>query len=127
MSDISERIKRIRKDAGLNQTDFGKRIGLTQGTISGIESKDGEITDRTILSVCKEFNIAEHWLRTGAPPMRPEPTEADELAQLLQGASPTKALLLRIIASLPDYLLVDLRREIRQIMRKLPPQPTDEE
>ena len=127
MNGISDRFKIVRQNANMTQKEFGAAIGITQNMVSQIEKNSRAPSERTKMLVCKVFGITETWMDSGEGPMYTEPTEADELAQLLQGASPTKALLLRIIASLPDYLLADLRREIRQIMRKLPPQPPDEE
>ena len=126
MEGISDRIKAVRQAAHMTQKDFGAAIGITQNMVSQIEKANRMPSERTKMLVCKVFEVAETWLETGEGPRHPEPTEADELAQLLQGASPTKALLLHIIAALPDYLLVDLRREIRRIMRSLP-QPPEEE
>lgn len=39
---MNERIKEIRKDLGLNQQEFGERIGLKQTTITCYEKRDQE-------------------------------------------------------------------------------------
>ncbi len=130
MNEIGERLKQLRKEyLKLTQTELADQIGVTGAAISRIEKGERMASMQILRSICRAFNVRQAWLETGEEPIFEPPTEADELAQLLKGASenPTKALLFRIIASLPDYLLVDLRREIRQIMRKLPPQPPDEE
>ena len=38
---INQRLKMLRKEMGLNQKDFGAKIGLGQGAVSWIE-KDGK-------------------------------------------------------------------------------------
>ena len=43
---------------------FGKRIGLTRSAISKIES-GGNPSEQTIISICREFNVNEEWLRNG--------------------------------------------------------------
>lgn len=40
------------------------RYGL-KSSISEIESGKAPITERTIISICAQFNVNEEWLRTG--------------------------------------------------------------
>lgn len=63
--EINERIKYLRKNLGLNQTDFAKRIGIKQSALSSIESKQSSVTERNIKAICSEYKISEAWLRTG--------------------------------------------------------------
>lgn len=64
--EISHRVKYLRKDVlKINQDDFSKKIGLSRSNIANIETGRVKITDRTISDICREFNINEHWLRTG--------------------------------------------------------------
>ena len=67
---IGERLKRIRKESGLNQTEFGARINLSQTTIGLYESDNRVVTDRAISQICATFNINERWLKTGEGEMR---------------------------------------------------------
>lgn len=62
---MNERLKTARKSLGLSQTEFGARIGVTDGAISRLEKGSNNLTDQMILSVCREFSINETWLRTG--------------------------------------------------------------
>lgn len=62
---MNERIKQIRKLLGLNQTQFGEKIGVKQGTIAGYETGARVPLDTVITSICREFGINEIWLRTG--------------------------------------------------------------
>lgn len=59
------RIRELRKALNLNQTDFGNRIGIKQGSVAGYESGARVPLDSVILSICREFNVSERWLRTG--------------------------------------------------------------
>ena len=64
--EISHRVKYLRKDVlKINQDDFSKKIGLSRSNIANIETGRVKLTDRTISDICREFNINEHWLRTG--------------------------------------------------------------
>lgn len=67
---IGERLKLIRKESGLNQTEFGSRINLSQTTIGLYESDNRVITDRALSQICSAFNINETWLKTGEGEMR---------------------------------------------------------
>lgn len=61
--EIGERIKKIRTDFNLNQTEFGERIGIGQAAVSALEKGIRDITDRNILLICENFNVNEEWLR----------------------------------------------------------------
>ena len=55
---IGERIKILRKEKNLSMEDFGAVIGMGKSAVS-------RTTDQTIRSICREFGVNEHWLRTG--------------------------------------------------------------
>ena len=63
---MKDRIRLLRNKLGLNQTDFGKRIGIKQGSVAGYESGVRTPLDAVITSICREFDVNEEWLRTGA-------------------------------------------------------------
>lgn len=65
MSDISSRISAVIKSSGLTKTAFSKKIGLSQPFVSQLASGDASPSDRTIVDICREFGVSEHWLRTG--------------------------------------------------------------
>lgn len=75
---INKRINILRKELGNTQIEFAKKIGLSQGTLSGIEKGDVTVTDRNILVICREFNVNEEWLRYGTGEMFIELPEEDE-------------------------------------------------
>lgn len=75
------RIKEIRKDKHLTQTEFGERIGLTQNSITLIETGKRNISDYSIRNLCREFNVNEEWLRTGKGEMY-HPDSGDEIQAL---------------------------------------------
>ncbi len=79
MITINERIKQIRKAYNMNQTDFGARIGVKQGSVAGYESGARTPVDAVILSICREFDISEEWLRTGQGEMKLIASEDEEV------------------------------------------------
>lgn len=60
-----ERVKQIRKDNKLTLEKFGEKVGVTKQTISRIENGINSLTDQMVISICREFDINEEWLRTG--------------------------------------------------------------
>lgn len=62
---MNNRIKEIRKTLDLSQEAFGERLGITGSGLSNIESRKRNVTEQMILSICREFNVNEEWLRTG--------------------------------------------------------------
>ncbi|MCJ7854866.1 helix-turn-helix domain-containing protein [Lachnospiraceae bacterium NSJ-143] len=68
---MKERIRLIRKERELSQEEFAKKIGLTKTSISKIETGVNTPSEQTIMSICREFNINEEWLRNGTGSMVP--------------------------------------------------------
>ena len=62
---MQERIKEVRKHYKLTQTEFGERIGVKGNTVTGYETGLRTPSDAVIVSICREFNCNEIWLRTG--------------------------------------------------------------
>lgn len=78
---IGERIRSIRKETGLNQTDFGEKVGLRQSSLGQIESGVRNATDRTIILICEKYGVREDWLRNGTGEMFLE-TDSTIVSQL---------------------------------------------
>ena len=62
---MNNRIKAVRKALSLNQTEFGAKIGVKQGTVAAYESGSRVPLDSVVVSICREFGVSEQWLRTG--------------------------------------------------------------
>lgn len=78
---MKDRLKILRKTLGLNQVDFGARIGIGGTAISKFESGVNAISDTIVLLVCREFNVNEAWLRNGTGEMFTH-TGSDLVAEL---------------------------------------------
>ena len=76
---MKDRIKKVRKDKGLTQTEFGEKIGVKGNTITNYETGLRNPTDAVILSICREFSINEDWLRTGNGEMKMKLTRNQEI------------------------------------------------
>lgn len=67
-SKFGKRILKIRKDLDVNQGVFAKEIGISQGTLSDIESGKTKPSADTLSSLCQYYPQYEHWLLTGEGP-----------------------------------------------------------
>ncbi len=66
---MKNRIKLIRKNSNLTQSEFAKRLGTVQNTITGYETGRRNPSGSAITLMCREFNINEDWLRDGTGEM----------------------------------------------------------
>lgn len=62
---MKDRIKQIRKNLKMNQTEFGAEIGATQKMITTYETGTVVPDKTTRLLICSKFNVNESWLETG--------------------------------------------------------------
>lgn len=62
---IGDRIREIRKERSLTQTDFGEKIGFKQTAIGQFENGTRTVSDRTIILICNAYGVSEEWLRDG--------------------------------------------------------------
>lgn len=83
MSDISSRISAVIMSSGLTKTAFSKKIGLSQPFVSQLASGDASPSDRTIVDICREFGVSEHWLRTGEGEMFVRLSREEEITKFL--------------------------------------------
>lgn len=80
---MNSRIKQLRTALKLTLEEFGDRIGVTRAAVSKWENGDRRIADSMVVSICREFNVNEQWLRTGEGRMLSNEREAvlDRLAE----------------------------------------------
>ena len=80
---MKDRIKRIRTDANLSQTDFAKKISVSRSAICKMERGENYPSDQTIKLICNEFFVNEDWLRYGNGEQYIEKTKDEQIAELL--------------------------------------------
>ncbi len=78
---MKDRIRQLRKELGLNQTEFGERIGVKQTTIAGYETGAKNPMESVVVSICREFSVNEEWLRNGTGEMFVEAKENSIVAK----------------------------------------------
>lgn len=62
---MNSRILEVRKNAGLTQEEFANKINLSKNYIWMMEKGERVPSDRTILEICRKFNVSLEWLTTG--------------------------------------------------------------
>ena len=62
---INKRIRETRQAIGLTQTKFAERIAISISYLAGMELGNKKVNERTVRLISTEFNVNEHWLRTG--------------------------------------------------------------
>lgn len=62
---MNERLKILRKSLKLTQQEFADRIGIKRNSLANYEIGRNTPIDAIVVSICREFNVNEDWLRTG--------------------------------------------------------------
>jgi len=67
-STFGQRLRKVRRDMGLNQTEFAKKLGFSANTIiSRFEKNKSLPTTETLLILAQNPDVDLHWLITGQP------------------------------------------------------------
>ena len=75
-----ERIRLIRKENHMNQTEFAKELSLSTTTVCQLECGKYQMARTTKRIVCSRFRINPEWLETGEGEMHAVKGNAEELA-----------------------------------------------
>lgn len=78
---MNERIRALIKALKIKQSEFAQRIGVSRPFVSELCSGAKNPSDRTIADICREFNVNEHWLRTGEGEMFSGLSREEEIAK----------------------------------------------
>ena len=78
------RVRELRKKLNLTLEKFGKPLGVGKTAISKIETGENNLTDQMIISICREFNADENWLRTGEGEMFKERSPSEEVGYYVE-------------------------------------------
>lgn len=66
---MNERLKKLRKTLNLTQQEFADKIGIKRNSFANYETGRNTPMDAIIVSICREFNVSEDWLRNGVGDM----------------------------------------------------------
>lgn len=90
---MNTRLKELRSALGITLEEFGRKVGITRSAVGRLEKGERNLTEQMILSICREFDVNENWLRTGEGEMFEQLTERQKAmkytAKLLKDANST--------------------------------------
>lgn len=123
---MNERLRKLRKMLELTQQEFADRIGIKRNSYANYEIGRNIPIDAIILSICREFNVNEDWLRTGAggdENMFVKLSEDEELAMytqmLLDSTDDVVADMIKEIIVIYEKLDNDSKQALKNVARKL--------
>ena len=116
---MNQRLKLLRKQFNLNQSDFALRIGVSQSAVAAWESGIRNPIDAIVQSICREFGVSEAWLRTGEGtmfvPQTPDAQIAAYVARTLKGNNELLKAVLSLLLSRSDEELAVIERAYRDL------------
>jgi transcriptional regulator with XRE-family HTH domain len=62
---VNQRVRLLRKELKLTQTEFSSVISISAGQLACIETDKRVVNNRTIKLICDSFHVNGEWLRTG--------------------------------------------------------------
>lgn len=102
---MQDRIRQIRKDLGLNQTEFGAKIGASRAMITSYELGKVIPDKPIVMLICEKFHVNQTWLETGEG----EPYKTGGTYAVLRALDAMPALRDALAAALPRLTADDLR------------------
>lgn len=126
---MRERIKTLRKALGLNQTEFGNRLGMSRWAIVNIELDRAPIKPLLIDLICSTFGANKEWLVNGTGPMLADRSRDDQIMDFVSSAMAGesdnfKRRLLSVLARLDEDHWELLEHYIKELVAP-PESPTD--
>ena len=120
MSITNSRIKEVRKAKGLSQAAFGAPFGANRDMINNVENGRAAVSDIMVASICRTYDVNEHWLRTGEGEMFVQIARSDEVMDFVGRAmigeeSNFKQRFLLALSRLPEERWKDIEDFARQI------------
>lgn len=125
---MKDRIIEIRNHVGKNgkkmtQEEFASRLNLSRSFVNQVEVGAKNPSDRTILDICREFNVNEKWLRTGEGEMFLPPDRETELAKLtvdlfMEESDSFKSRFISMLARMSDEEWSMLENMVEKLSKK---------
>lgn len=117
---MHNRIREVRKALHMTQADFGAKIGVRGNTVTGYENGQRVPSDAVIVSICREFHVDEHWLRTGNGKMFTATTRDEEIMDFVadnmqDDEDNFRRRFLLALSRLPEERWADIEAFARQI------------
>ena len=102
MDTFGQRLRILRKELHLTQTEFGSKIGLDNTSVSKIESDIYGMSEAAKRLICSTYNVSYAWLTEGVGEMW-TPRDLDDLVdQYTEGWPEFARSIMRSFVRLPD-------------------------
>ena len=113
---LGERMKEIRRNAGIKQAEFGALFGVKEGTVTSWETGLRNPSNAILFAICEKFSVNRKWLKTGEGEMLRQLSEDEELElifdQIHMSTGPTIRAIIRAYWKLPDNAKAAVRQFI---------------
>lgn len=121
-----ERVKELRKALNFTLDKFGGKLGVQKAAISKIEKGENNLTEQMFLSICREFNVNEEWLRNGTGEMFAEVSSYEKaynhFGYIMENAAPSKkaalSVLLEMLYNVSDEQWELLMKQFEEIKKE---------
>ncbi len=79
---LNVRIQTLITKLGIKKIEFAKKLGISSPFVSELCSGAKSPSDRTIVDICREYNVNEQWLRYGTGDIFIKVSPDDEFIKL---------------------------------------------
>lgn len=83
MNNIGERIKFLRKELKLSQTEFGERFGVGLGAIRNMETSKTVPSSAQLDLIARVYNVSREWLETGEGEMLADMSREEKIGRFV--------------------------------------------
>ena len=117
MSDVSNRLREIRKYFGLSIREFSQQIYVSNSLYGSIEHGDRELSDRICQLIVSKFNVNKDYILTGKGSMfdadMPPDTRLNRILEIYNEVSdPLKEMILQMSRTILEHHRNDKRKTI---------------
>lgn len=112
----NDRVRVLRQELGMTQTEFGEKLGVSKGVVVNLELSRVELKDLMINLICRTFKVNVLWLEKGEGEMLTDVSDIliDEVADEFN-LSPT------VKKTVANYLKLppEEQEKVIELLRKL--------
>ena len=127
MDELKDRIKCLRNNLKLSQTEFGESLGAGIGAIKNLEAGITILKPAMADLICRLYNVDPVWLETGQGEMFRKLSRQEQIADfvgkaLTDDSGDFRSQLISILASLDDvgwYKLEEAAKAIKEAEEKI--------